>query len=263
MPPSSARGACRRRRSASATTSTRRLLQAMADAGGGHFYYIADAPQIRDHIASEVGETLEVVARDVALEVLGRRGRPDRDASARTGSRRAAAARVVTLGDLVSEQGVDVVLRLTFPYGDLGRETGVIVNLTDRDGAVRGAAGVGDRPPHLDLRRRPRQRRPAARRGGRPRGRPPVRGPCPPAGRRAQPRRRLRRRRPGAWPRPRGASAATRARTRSCASSRRARGRAGRRSRPRWRESPRKQAHFASANALRSRDAMGHSRRDA
>jgi hypothetical protein len=28
-------------------------------------------------------------------------------------------------------------------------------------------------------------------------------------------------------------------------------------------ESLRKQAHFASANALRSRDAMGHSRRDA
>jgi len=28
-------------------------------------------------------------------------------------------------------------------------------------------------------------------------------------------------------------------------------------------ESLRKQAHFASANALRSRDAMGHSRREA
>ena len=32
-----------------------RLLQALADAGGGHFYYIADAPQIRDAITSEVG----------------------------------------------------------------------------------------------------------------------------------------------------------------------------------------------------------------
>src|SRR4029078_8383113 len=38
------------------------LLQAMSDAGGGHFYYIASATQIRDHIASEVGETLEGVA---------------------------------------------------------------------------------------------------------------------------------------------------------------------------------------------------------
>jgi hypothetical protein len=46
-----------------------RLLQELADAGGGHFYYIADAPQIRDAITSEVGETLEVVARDVTLEI--------------------------------------------------------------------------------------------------------------------------------------------------------------------------------------------------
>jgi hypothetical protein len=50
---------------------------------------------------------------------------------------------VVTLGDLVSDQGVDVVLRLTFPVGNLGRETGLIVNLTDRDD-VFAAAGVGD-----------------------------------------------------------------------------------------------------------------------
>ncbi len=49
-----------------------RLLQDIADAGGGHFYYIADAPQIRDAITSEVGETLEVVARDVDLEVTAR-----------------------------------------------------------------------------------------------------------------------------------------------------------------------------------------------
>jgi hypothetical protein len=46
----------------------------MADAGGGHFYYIADAAQIRDHIASEVGETLEVVAKDAELEVLAGEG---------------------------------------------------------------------------------------------------------------------------------------------------------------------------------------------
>ena len=49
-----------------------RLLQELADAGGGHFYYIADAPQIRDAITSEVGETLEIVARDVKLEVTAR-----------------------------------------------------------------------------------------------------------------------------------------------------------------------------------------------
>ena len=45
------------------------LLQAMADNGGGHFYYASDVGQMRDHITSEVGETLEVVAREVVLEL--------------------------------------------------------------------------------------------------------------------------------------------------------------------------------------------------
>jgi len=118
------------------------LLQAMADAGGGHFYYIADAAQIRDHIASEVGETLEVVARDAELEVLAGEGvgvetiSPHRLAGHGTRS-------VVALGDLVADQVVDIVLRLTFPYGQLGRETGIIVRALDREG-VFATAGVAD-----------------------------------------------------------------------------------------------------------------------
>ena len=111
-----------------------RLLQDLADAGGGHFYYIADAPQIRDAITSEVGETLETVARDVSLEITARDDiRIDAISPYRlttSGNRTS-----VSLGDLVSEQVVEVVLRLSFPYGDLGRETGAIVALTDRDGA--------------------------------------------------------------------------------------------------------------------------------
>jgi Ca-activated chloride channel family protein len=100
------------------------LLQSMADAGGGHFYYIADAAQIRDHIASEVGETLEVVARGVALEITPADGVRIEAVSPHpvsTGSRP-----VVSVGDLVADQVVEVVLRLTFPYGDLGRETRVM-----------------------------------------------------------------------------------------------------------------------------------------
>lgn len=118
------------------------LLQGMADAGGGHFYFIADAGAIRDHIASEVGETLEVTARDTTLEILAGEGvevetlSPHRLSS--HGSRS-----VVSLGDLVSGQVLDVVLRLTFPYGQLGHETGLIAAITDRDGAFK-AAGVHD-----------------------------------------------------------------------------------------------------------------------
>lgn len=104
------------------------LLQAMADAGGGHFYYIADADQIRDHIGSEVGETLEVVARNVTLDLVTADGlaveaiSPQRTTT--RGNRTA-----VAIGDLVADQALEIVLRLTFPYGDLGRDVRVIVDI--------------------------------------------------------------------------------------------------------------------------------------
>ncbi len=50
------------------------LLQAMADAGGGNFYFIADAAAIADYVTSEVGEALEVVARDATLDVTAGAG---------------------------------------------------------------------------------------------------------------------------------------------------------------------------------------------
>lgn len=118
------------------------LLQAMADAGGGHFYYIADAAQIRDHIASEVGETLEVVARDAKLEVLAGEG-IDVEAISPQRVDTHGVRSVVTLGDLVSDQVVEVVLRLTFPYGRLGQETGISVRALDGEGAFE-SAGVRD-----------------------------------------------------------------------------------------------------------------------
>ena len=108
------------------------LLQTMADAGGGHFYYIADAAQIRDHIASEVGETLEIVARDVALEVVAAEGvRVEAISPQRVTA--GGARTTVFVGDLGADQVVEVVLRLTFPYGELGRETRLMVGL---DGAT-------------------------------------------------------------------------------------------------------------------------------
>lgn len=118
------------------------LLQAMADAGGGHFYYIANAGQIRDHIASEVGETLEVVARDAELEVLAGEGIEVESISPHPLTSRGTRS-LVALGDLVADQVLDVVLRLTFPYGQLGRESGLIIAVRDRDGAFL-AAGVRD-----------------------------------------------------------------------------------------------------------------------
>jgi Ca-activated chloride channel family protein len=108
------------------------LLQAMADAGGGHFYFIADAAQIRDHIASEVGETLEVVAREVALDVTVADGIRVEAISPQQVVPGVQRSRVL-VGDLVADQAVEVVLRLTFPYGEVGRETRVIVGLDGQD----------------------------------------------------------------------------------------------------------------------------------
>jgi hypothetical protein len=117
------------------------LLQGMADAGGGHFYFVRDAATIRDHISSEVGETLEVVARNVELDAIAGEGvriepispHPSRSRGGRT---------IVELGDLVSEQVLDVVLRVTFPFGDAGRTTGAIIAIRDRDGALGGTDGA-------------------------------------------------------------------------------------------------------------------------
>ena len=111
------------------------LLQAMASAGGGHFYFIADAATIRDHITSEVGEALDVVARGVTLEVVAPDGikvegltpHPTRERAGRT---------EILIGDLVSEEELRIVLQFGFPYGQVGERSGVALTLTDRDGVL-------------------------------------------------------------------------------------------------------------------------------
>ncbi|MFI5199193.1 MAG: VWA domain-containing protein [Candidatus Limnocylindrales bacterium] len=108
------------------------LLQAMARTGGGHFYYIANANSIADLISSEVGETLEVVARDVVVEVTSPEGvRIEALSPYPTRERRGATEIVV--GDLTAEQEVSIVLRLGFGFGEIGDSTGAVVRVLDRD----------------------------------------------------------------------------------------------------------------------------------
>ena len=114
------------------------LLQGMADAGGGHFYFIGDVAQMRDHITSEVGETLDVVAREVVLELVV----PDAirvDALSPFRVEHGHGRVRVFLGDMVSGQRLSIVLRVTFDFGEVGREVGVAVRLADRDGAFAAA----------------------------------------------------------------------------------------------------------------------------
>jgi Ca-activated chloride channel family protein len=115
-----------------------RLLQGMADAGGGHFYFVGDVAQMRDHITSEVGETLEVVAREAVLELtLPESVRVESLSPFRVEDR---GGRVhVFLGDMVSGQVLSITLRVTFDYGEVGREVGVSARMSDRDGAFAAA----------------------------------------------------------------------------------------------------------------------------
>jgi Ca-activated chloride channel family protein len=120
-----------------------RLLQGLADAGGGHFYFIESAAQIRDHMTSEVGESLDVVARDVKVRISVPEGVTVESLSPfalETRSTTSGSETLVSLGDLVSQQCVQLIVRLNFPYGSIGREVTIQVGIQDRDGSFAGAA---------------------------------------------------------------------------------------------------------------------------
>jgi Mg-chelatase subunit ChlD len=121
-----------------------RLLQSMADAGGGHFYFIENANQIQDHIATEVGELLQVVARDAALEITAPESLEVATLSSYQVERRGTRV-VVRLGDLIAEQRLEVVLRVRFGFGQIGSEVGLLVGASDREGVLNlaGASPIG------------------------------------------------------------------------------------------------------------------------
>jgi Ca-activated chloride channel family protein len=112
-----------------------RLLQALADAGGGHFYYIAEAAQIADHITSEVGEVLQVVAHGAAIEITAADGVEVEALSPFPVDRGGNRTRIA-IGDLVSDQQLAVVLRFRFAYGEIGRQVGALLAVTDLDGTL-------------------------------------------------------------------------------------------------------------------------------
>jgi Ca-activated chloride channel homolog len=109
-----------------------RLLAAMAKAGGGNFYYIEAAAQISDFLASELGETLEIAARDVRVDVSA----PEAVAlhllsdfrSERQGTRFAC-----FLPDLIARQEITLVLEARFPEGQEGEKVSIECSVHDRE----------------------------------------------------------------------------------------------------------------------------------
>jgi Ca-activated chloride channel family protein len=114
------------------------LLGGMADAGGGAFRFIAKPDEIPELIGSEVGELLDVTAKDARLSLAG-------PAGLRVGClspfpvEQAGSGWVLSLGDLVADQVVRLVLKLGFPLGEAGRETGVVLEVGDRGGRLTGS----------------------------------------------------------------------------------------------------------------------------
>lgn len=95
------------------------LMTRMARDGGGQAYYIEDAAQTSALLTSELGETLDVVARDVVLHLR----LPDRTSLEVLSDFRASGAgptQTVALGHLVSGQSVSVLLRVMCPEGAQG-----------------------------------------------------------------------------------------------------------------------------------------------
>ena len=110
-----------------------RLLRDMAREGGGNFYFIETPAQISDLLSSELGEALEVVARDAVLHVALPAGA---EAETLNGFRvtHGGGELRVHVGDLVSAQELHVVVGIRFPTGAIGAVAQVGVRVTERSG---------------------------------------------------------------------------------------------------------------------------------
>jgi Ca-activated chloride channel family protein len=112
-----------------------RLLRDMALQGGGNFYFIEGAAQIPGILTGELGEALEVTVRSAALEITLPRN-ADVELVSRFRHRRAHGDNElrIELGDLVSEQELGVVVKVTLPPGrEIGSVMNLGVTLTGRD----------------------------------------------------------------------------------------------------------------------------------
>ena len=111
------------------------LMSRLATDGGGHFYFIERPAQIPDFLTSELGDSLQVVARDARVIVAAGPGvevtvlnefpveTPPGEVHVR-------------LGDLVAGQTVTVVLAAAVHARPMGTETALYVRLADRDQAL-------------------------------------------------------------------------------------------------------------------------------
>ena len=111
-----------------------RLLRDMAHEGGGNFYFLENARQIPDLITSELGEALEVVIPRAVIEMEIPRGG---DAEVLNAFRSSTGDNMlrIELGDVVSSQEVEVVVRFNFARGEEGERVTTRAHLVSASAA--------------------------------------------------------------------------------------------------------------------------------
>lgn len=134
------------------------LLGAMAERGGGSFHFLGNAEAIPLAMDQELGEALEVVARDACLRVDA----PGVEVSSLNDfpTRVEHGCTVIELGPLVSGQVLQAVIALRFPTGETGQPRSVTVSVTDRGEALPPlhAGQVFTHAPGADVAAQPRRR---------------------------------------------------------------------------------------------------------
>jgi Ca-activated chloride channel family protein len=108
------------------------LLSRLATDGGGHFYFIERPAQIPDFLTSELGDSLEIVARDARVIVAAGPG-VEATALNEFPVDTPPGELHVRLGDLVAGQTVTVVLSAAVQARPIATETALYVRLSDRD----------------------------------------------------------------------------------------------------------------------------------
>ena len=114
------------------------LLGCIADSGGGSFTFVDSAEKIPALIGQELGETLEVVARQVLLELTVPDGVEITGIGPYAIQKEAGVSRI-KLPDLVSAQELLVPVRIVCPPGPAGQTLAVSARLSDREGRLQGA----------------------------------------------------------------------------------------------------------------------------
>jgi Ca-activated chloride channel homolog len=112
------------------------LLGRIATQGGGHFYFIEQPQQIPDFLASELGETLEVTAREAVFEVACPPGVHAGLVNHLPVQESGGVLRV-SLGDLVAGQELTLVVAVGISQmPTAGEHVAVSCRVADRDGAL-------------------------------------------------------------------------------------------------------------------------------